>query len=91
RTRATKIFGPYGTKSLGEGGVVMKRALGTAAMVWVMAALATAGLASAEVVTNEQRPINFQYPNPCSGETVSFSGVIHVVSRWLIVTFGDAF
>jgi hypothetical protein len=60
----------------------MKRALCTAATVLVMAALAMVRLASAEVITNQQLPVNFQAFNPCNGETVSLSGVAHIVSRF---------
>jgi hypothetical protein len=45
---------------------MVKRALFTAATVLVMAALVTITPASAEVITNQDLPVNFTLFNPCN-------------------------
>src|SRR5437867_2597581 len=36
---------------------------------------------TAEVVSNQDLPVAFAFPNPCNGETVTLSGTIHSQTR----------
>jgi hypothetical protein len=76
-----KIVAPYGICPF-KGGVVMKRALLTAAIIVIMAALVTVRPASATVTSNQIIPVDFQTFNPCNGELVSLSGEVHIMSHY---------